>query len=50
MQEFLLAALKRIAEKPTRAEWVAKVAAEKAASPTSISIEEILRHRDADRR
>ena len=50
MQEFLRAELERLAARPSIEEWVEKVRARKRASGVSISVDEIIQARDADRR
>jgi plasmid stability protein len=50
MQEYLLGELERLTRRPSPAEWLASLRARKAAAPTRVSPQEILRHRDADRR
>lgn len=50
MQEYLRGELIRLTDRPSMESWVARVRARKEASGTRISAEEILRHRDADRR
>ncbi len=50
MQEFLRAELELMASRPSLEAWVKEVQARKRASPTRITVKEILKHRDADRR
>ena len=50
MQEFLRAALERLASRPTVDGWVQQVRSRKRASQTRITAEQILKTRDADRR
>ena len=50
MQEFLRAALERLASRPTVDAWVQQVRSRKRASQTRITSEQILKSRDADRR
>ena len=50
MQEYLLGQLKRLAERPSRTQWLELVRQSKAESPARVSPAEILSHRDADRR
>lgn len=50
MQEFLLAELERLASKPSLDDWMSRVRKRKASTRTQIGSDEILAHRDADRR
>ena len=50
MQEFLRAALERLASRPTVDAWVQQVRSRKRASQTRITSEQILKSRDSDRR
>lgn len=50
MQEFLLRELVRIAERPSIDRWMEQVRERKALAPKRIPPEEIVRHREADRR
>lgn len=50
MQEYLRGELERLAARPLPARWLEQVRRRKATTRTRISPEEILRHRDADRR
>jgi len=50
MQEFLRAALERLASRPTVDAWVQQVRSRKRASQTRITAEQILKSRDSDRR
>lgn len=50
MQEFLLAELERLAAKPSLDDWMSRVRKRKASTRSQISSDEILAHRDADRR
>jgi plasmid stability protein len=50
MQEFLRAALERLASRPTVEAWVQQVRSRKRASQTRITSEQILKSRDSDRR
>jgi len=50
MQEFLRAALERLAARPGSDTWVQQVRRRKRASQTRIASEQILKSRDADRR
>jgi hypothetical protein len=50
MQEYLLGELKRLAERPSPAQWLERVRRRKAEASTRLSPGEILSHRDADRR
>jgi plasmid stability protein len=50
MQEFLRAALERLASRPTVDAWVQQVRSRKRASETRITSEQILKSRDSDRR
>ena len=50
LQEYLRAELIRIAERPDPGEWVARVRERKLRTGVGISRNEILEHRDADRR
>ena len=50
MQEFLRAALVRVASRPSVDEWLAAVRERKAAAGTRVPPGSILRARDADRR
>ena len=50
MQEFLRAALERLASRPTVDAWVQQVRSRKRASQTRITSEEVLKSRDSDRR
>lgn len=50
MQEFLRAALERLASRPTAEAWLHQVRRRKRASQTRIGSEHLLKDRDADRR
>lgn len=50
MQEYLLEELERLAEKPSPAQWLARIRRRKAEAATRLPPSEILQHRDADRR
>ncbi|MGH8697378.1 MAG: FitA-like ribbon-helix-helix domain-containing protein [Burkholderiales bacterium] len=50
MQEYLRAELERLAARPSVPDWLAGVRERKRRTRTRITPEEILRHRDADRR
>ena len=50
MQEYLLGELKRIAARPSLTAWLAQVRERKQAAGSRLSPDEILRHRDEDRR
>ena len=50
MQEYLLGELERLASRPSVAEWGERVRARKEEVSTRVAPEEILRHRDMDRR
>jgi plasmid stability protein len=50
MQEFLRAALERLASRPTVEAWVQQVRSRKRAGQTRITSEQILKSRDSDRR
>ena len=50
MQEFLRAALERLASRPTVDAWLQQVRRRKRATQSSITSEQILKNRDADRR
>jgi hypothetical protein len=50
MQEYLLGELKRLAERPSPAQWLERVRRRKAETSTRLGPGEILSHRDADRR
>jgi plasmid stability protein len=50
MQEYLLGELERMAERPSLAAWLARVRERKLAAGSTLSADEILRHRDEDRR
>ena len=50
MQQFLLGQLKRIASKPSIAEWLQGVRERKAVCGTRVTTDDILRARDADRK
>ena len=50
MQEFLRAALERLASRPTVDAWVQQVRSRKRASQTRITSEQIVKSRDSDRR
>ena len=50
MQEFLRAALERLASRPTVDAWVKQVRSRKRTSQTRITSEQILKSRDSDRR
>lgn len=50
MQEYLRGELERLAGRPSLPDWLAAVRERKRRSRTRIPPEEILRHRDADRR
>jgi plasmid stability protein len=49
LQEYLRARLIELAEKPDAEAWVARVRQRKATARASLSLEEILAYRDADR-
>ena len=50
MQEFLRIALEKLAARPTAASWLAQVRRRKRATQSRVSADQILSHRDADRR
>lgn len=50
MQEYLRGELERLAARPTPAQWLERVREAKDTLGTRVTPEEILRHRDADRR
>lgn len=50
MQEYLREQLERLAQKPTLEAWLRTVRERKAASTTELSVDSVIRHRDADRR
>ena len=50
MQEFLREELERLAARPTIEQWLDRVRERKRAAPARLSPDEILQHRDADRR
>ena len=50
MQEYLRAELERLASRPSIARWLETVGERKKASRRRLSRQEILEHRDADRR
>lgn len=50
LQEFLLAQLVRLTERPTTSELLERIRARKTATRTELPAERILEHRDADRR
>lgn len=50
MQEFLRLGLERMAAHPTAESWLRQVRPRKRATGTRVGAEQILRHRDADRR
>ena len=50
MQEYLRAELERLAERPTIDAWLEQVRKRKRASQTRVSLGQILKQRDADRR
>jgi antitoxin FitA len=50
MQEFLRAALERLASRPTVDAWLQQVRRRKRATQSRITSEQILKNRDADRR
>ena len=50
MQEFLAGELERLATRPSAADWVATARANKTQSPVELTPDEIIQHRDADRR
>lgn len=50
MQEFLRAAIERLAARPTADAWLRQVRGRKRATQTRLASEQILRNRDADRR
>lgn len=50
MQEYLRGELERLAAHPTPAQWLERVRQRKATMGGRVGAEEILRHRDADRR
>jgi hypothetical protein len=50
MQEFLRAALERMASRPTVDAWLQQVRGRKRATQSRITSEQILTNRDADRR
>lgn len=50
MQEYLRSELERLASRPSAAQVLARIRERKAVTGTRLSPEEILAHRDADRR
>jgi antitoxin FitA len=50
MQEFLNSELRRMAARPSIDAWLQQVRRRKRAAQSRVSTEEILKHRDADRR
>lgn len=50
MEQYLRAELERLASKPSADEWLEQVRAHKAVMQSDVTVESILRHRDADRR
>jgi len=50
MQEFLRAALERLASRPTAEAWLHQVRRRKRASQTRVAAEQLLKDRDADRK
>ena len=50
MQEFLRGELEYLASKPSIDEWLDQVRAHKATMQSEVTVEDILRHRDADRK
>lgn len=50
MQEYLREELMRLAGKPSVERWLAQVRVRKEAAPRRVTPEEILHHREADRR
>lgn len=50
MQEYLRAELERLAARPSIDAWLGQLRARKRASGTRVSVSQILRHRDTDRR
>lgn len=50
MQEYLRAELERLAARPSVDAWLEQVRKRKRASQSRISAQQILKHRDADRR
>ena len=50
MQEYLRAELERLASRPSMSAWLQQVRKRKRAAQTKISVERILKYRDADRR
>jgi len=50
MQEFLRAELERLAARPSVEAWLQQVRKRKRAGETRVSVEQILKNRDADRR
>ena len=50
MQEFLRAALERLASRPTVEVWLSQVRRRKRASQSRVGSEQLLKERDADRR
>ena len=50
MQEYLRAELERLASRPSMSAWLQQVRKRKRAAQTKISVERILKDRDADRR
>lgn len=50
MQEYLRGELERLAARPSVKKWLDQVGERKRAAQTRVSPEEILQHRDADRR
>ncbi len=50
MQEYLLSELERLTSRPSRDAWVAEVRERKRAYAIEIGADEILEHRDSDRK
>ena len=50
MQEYLHAELERLASRPSASAWLHQVRERKRAAQTKVSLEQILKNRDADRR
>jgi len=50
MQEYLRAALERLAARPTAGVWLAQVRRRKRATQSRVTADQILAHRDAERR
>ena len=50
MQQFLRSEILRIAERPSLEDWLKTIRARKQLSPVRVTPEEILQHRDTDRR